>query len=292
MVFHNLVRNLTTVHTPYWDYPPTASVDWCEVNYEYTPYLAEFFNSMSSLALALAGVFGILLHPWAETRFKTAFGATIAVGLGSVAFHGTLSNFTQAADEVPMLYSALAFAYITLCQKYNFKHSTRTILAVALVSHAALTTYLVTAFEGKWQFILFHISFGTAQVFAVYQMFTIYRTHKIAFRDAECTRIFENGFKFYGFAFVWWIVDFTACDYVNPFYSKAVLPFNPQFHAWWHVFISIGLYNMGLFGLYDRMSQRLSGKEPRIKHFLNFVPYIVLQDIKVEKKVSYNTFEQ
>ena len=33
--------------------PVTASIDWCEENYERTPYLAEFWNSISSLFLFL-----------------------------------------------------------------------------------------------------------------------------------------------------------------------------------------------------------------------------------------------
>lgn len=113
--------------------------------------------------MAIVGLMGTLLHPWAERRFHLAFLSTTAVGLGSVAFHGTLSKFTQALDEVPMLYSALAFCYIGLCQHLSLSGPQRRSLGIVLCSHAAVTTFLVTAFSGAWQFVLFHLSFGSAQ---------------------------------------------------------------------------------------------------------------------------------
>lgn len=39
--------------------PPTAAIDWCEDNYAWTRYIAEFWNTMSSILLALAGVVGL-----------------------------------------------------------------------------------------------------------------------------------------------------------------------------------------------------------------------------------------
>jgi dihydroceramidase len=58
---------------------PTASVDWCETNYNVTPYIAEFFNTLSSVAMVWIAVQGMLLHPWAERKFQVAF-LTIAIG--------------------------------------------------------------------------------------------------------------------------------------------------------------------------------------------------------------------
>ncbi|RKO97739.1 hypothetical protein CXG81DRAFT_11240, partial [Caulochytrium protostelioides] len=74
----------------YWG-PVTSSVDFCETNYEVSPFLAEFWNAISSLAMFFIGI--------------------MIVGLGSLAFHGTLVRATQAWDELPMLISTNAFVF-------------------------------------------------------------------------------------------------------------------------------------------------------------------------------------
>ncbi|KAJ3271313.1 Alkaline ceramidase 3 [Terramyces sp. JEL0728] len=273
-----------TNYSPYWS-PPTASVNWCENDYEHSSYLAEYFNSLSSFAMAIVGFLGIYLHPWVESRFKVAFWNVVAVGLGSVAFHGTLSKVTQAFDEVPMLWSALTFAYILICQKYNLNSSKKQILVSVLFGHAAITTYLVTAYEGEWQFRLFHLSFESTIVFVVYQLAWLYRKHKIASNDNEFTRIFERGCIYLGLAILCWVLDFTACRYLNPSYSTSLLPFNPQLHSFWHLLVSLSLYYMAIFGLYDRMQSKLSsGYYPSVKYLVNIFPYIVLVPVTFEKK--------
>jgi len=40
----------------------TSSVDWCEANYRYSPYVCELFDTSSSFALVLAGCFGAWLQ--------------------------------------------------------------------------------------------------------------------------------------------------------------------------------------------------------------------------------------
>jgi dihydroceramidase len=232
------------------------------------------------MALAIVGLMGILLHPWAERRYKVAFFAVVIVGIGSICFHGTLQKFSQALDEVPMLYSALSFLFITLCQRYPMKENTRRILATVLFCHAAITTYLVTAFEGTWQFIFFHISFGTAQIFAFYQMFHIYRGLKRKGSKGRYIGIFEEGLVYYFCSFACWLTDMLGCEYLNPWYDTAVVPFNPQFHAWWHLLISMGLYNLSLFTLFHRVATKYSEKHPRVVYLLWIVPVIKIDESK------------
>jgi hypothetical protein len=110
-------------HTGYWG-TPDSSIDWCERNYvvrqlvlqggrwqcqvrhrggvpQVTPYVAEFYNTISNVILLAVGLFG-LRRCWTlglEARFYAMSFCTLVVGFGSAAFHGTLRYHWQLMDE-------------------------------------------------------------------------------------------------------------------------------------------------------------------------------------------------
>ena len=47
-------------HVQYQTGKPTAAIDWCEINYEVSPYVVEWWNTLSSMNLWLAGLIGKL----------------------------------------------------------------------------------------------------------------------------------------------------------------------------------------------------------------------------------------
>ncbi len=83
----------------------TSSVDWCERNYVVTPYIAEFWNTISNILIFLGGVYGLYRARKSklETRFYVLFFLIAVIGLGSALFHGTLQHNAQQLDETPML---------------------------------------------------------------------------------------------------------------------------------------------------------------------------------------------
>ena len=228
--------------------------------------------------MVIVGFLGIVLHSKIERRFNVAFGTICILGLGSVAFHATLSKFSQALDEVPMLYCAFAFLYTSTNQTYKLKKSTQRWMAYALVFYSFLTTYLVTAFEGHRQFMLFHFSFGSAQIYSSLQTFMLYRKLKAKEGSSLAIKIYERGLIYYFGAFACWLADMIACEFVNPHYATAVLPVNPQFHAWWHIFISLGVYNIGLFLLFLRYKTTLKSRKPRIRQIFYVIDYITVEE--------------
>ena len=98
--------------SPFWG-PPTASVDWCETNYRFSPYVCELFNTVSSFAMVLGGVAGWACHRRVlDGRLRIAFALLALAGVGSAAFHATLRFGLQMLDELPMVYLALVLVLV------------------------------------------------------------------------------------------------------------------------------------------------------------------------------------
>ncbi|GBG29034.1 Alkaline ceramidase, partial [Hondaea fermentalgiana] len=96
----------------------SSPIDWCEINYEVHPYVAEFWNTVSSVPLALVAIFVrtndlVPAFFWTDMQTSMAIilGLMVIIGAGSVYFHATLSVFGQIMDEMGIIwivqYSAL-----------------------------------------------------------------------------------------------------------------------------------------------------------------------------------------
>jgi dihydroceramidase len=244
---------------------PTSSIDWCELNYEHTPYVCEFFNTLSSLALVVAGAVGVLLHRRAlETRFLLAFAGLSIVGLGSIAFHATLRFELQMLDELPMLYAVILLVYILLEDGPLPRFGPW--LSFVLLGHAALVTYLCAFTRGILQFYLFQFSFGSLEFFSLYRC---YRLYKKAKRETA-RRLFRAGMSLYGVAIVLWFIDIRFCGAMRALPSFGIP--NPQLHAWWHVLVSAGFFLLVLLIAFER-AQTL-GHDPEIRRAMWLVPYL------------------
>ena len=206
------------------------------------------------------------------------------MGIGSVAFHGTLHRFSQALDEVPMLYCVMTYTFIAICQRYPISGVKRLILGLSLILYCALLTILVTVSHGTLQFTLFHISFNSAHLFALFQAYRLYTDRCSSHKTRNTKKIdpslllFERGALFYVSSFICWLADMFLCEYINPHYSTSYLPFNPQLHAWWHIFISIGLYCMGVLTLYERMEKKKGHGSSTIEYRWMILPYVAMSD--------------
>ena len=126
----------------------------CEENYAWTPYVAEMFNTLSSIPTLTVGVYFLLVaakHRYGF-RFRLAGWMLALVGVGSVAFHGTLTRVGQILDEVPMLYSSSIFLWIggSLLYPANAEGDRRSaVLGFALLAYCAIVTtvYFAGGFE-------------------------------------------------------------------------------------------------------------------------------------------------
>jgi dihydroceramidase len=75
----------------------------------------------------------------------------------------------------------------------------------------------------------------------------------------------------YALAIAVWFVDIRACGAMQVYLPRHGIP-NPQFHAWWHVLVSFGLYLLMLTLACDRM--RVLGRTYAIRFAAGAVPYV------------------
>jgi dihydroceramidase len=170
--------------------------------------------------------------------FKVAYLSTAVVGLGSIAFHATLKkewqwtgNIKLITDEVPMLYSAISVCFIIVSQRYSLSLLQKRLLASLLCFHAVFTTLLVTLTEGSLQFVFFHLSFGTLEFYSLIQGYPNL-TEVASMLNKKEGKLFQIGifgFISYILGITCWIIDLTYCSIFTNF--------NPQLHAFWHIFV-------------------------------------------------------
>ncbi|RIB07291.1 ceramidase [Gigaspora rosea] len=250
-------------------WPITSSVDWCENNYVHSHYIAEFWNSVSSIAMIILGEVGARINPCHSFRFKLAFRLISIVGAGSFLFHGTLTSQMQALDEVPMVWTAITL--LDPLMEINFGRQGKW-LHIAQVLCAIICTLAVTIAKGTLQFIFFHLSFGLLEIALLILMGRIYIKKKASHPAVK--HLFEQGVKIYAMGVAVWLIDMHFCDYMN----GSFLPFNPQFHALWHILASTGLYFLVTLILYNWHYEK--GTKCRIEYRYGGLVPVVVKDYK------------
>jgi dihydroceramidase len=196
--------------------------------------VAEFWNTLSSLAMVIAGLIGLTSRRFA-TEIRIAFALLVLVGLGSVAFHGTLRFELQMLDELPMLY--LVTWLVWLLVENGPERRFGLWFPALLLGYVLLATAGATLNRGDAQFLAFHLSFGALEIFC------LLRVTWLALRpeNRPVRRRFVLGFAAYATGIAVWFVDLKACPWVSVTLPAHGIP-NPQLHAVWHVLVSVGFF--------------------------------------------------
>jgi dihydroceramidase len=248
----------------------TSTVDWCEANYAVTPFVCEFFNTVSSLAMVLAGSLGVFLHRRTFDRWMLlAFGLLGIVGLGSVAFHATLRFEFQLLDELPMLYLVTLMVYLLLEPGPTPRFGRW--LPVGLVAYAVLATLSDALTRGRLQFFAFQVSFGALELFCLVRVYLLSTQPG----NRAVLPFFKLGLLCYLGGILVWFIDLRFCSLVSARLEATGFP-NPQLHAWWHVLVSCGFYMLLLVVAYDRLGR--SGARPVVRTVGSVVPALTLAE--------------
>ena len=158
-------------HIGYWG-PKTSTMDFCEPNYEHSHYVAELYNTITSIPIFLVGLSGVLLSKSQRLGREQMLCYTMVaiVGIGSVAFHATLLRTGQVLDEVPMLWATLTLIYAA----YQHRGDRRRRRAMGLVPTskrlalvgACLIVYaaIATILYFQTGFLTFVVAYGASSV--------------------------------------------------------------------------------------------------------------------------------
>lgn len=248
--------NLTTV-APWlakegiWG-PVTATLDWCEVNHQFSPYIAEMANSLSNLftvGIALAG-FARAHKQNLPTRYAAGFLGIALVGIGSFFFHATLQFHAQLADELPMIYVGTMGVWLLFDNKPGFGLSssrTRSLVGIAVVFDILFSwSYFINRNPIYHQVVFGSMVLGTALRVAYILRHTSAALRIPDNKKQTISYLFASGAVLFALGFVIWNLDNAFCHSLTNLKLKVGWPmaFFLEGHSWWHVFTGIGTYYM------------------------------------------------
>lgn len=251
---------------------PASSVDWCEPNYVHSHYIAETFNTFTSLVIAAsgAGVFVQAYKNQAGMDYLLLAAVLVLVGLGSFAFHCALQPEFQMLDEVPMLWGAIVWAY-TVTDPPGW-------IVIPLTLYTALISVAAATLRGTVQVVAFHLSLATGNAVVLTRCISMC----IHTKDETTRKMFRASAMVGAVSLLSWSADGIFCAYFQN------LPFgipNPQLHAsGWHIGVSIGIYGVQLACLHERLFSR--GRNPKWGWIGGFIPTLTADHLEASKKVA------
>jgi len=223
----------TPIKLGYWG-PVDASMDWCEPNYAVTPFIAEFWNTISAIPMFTWSLVGWYLCYTAgvkEARFRVLLASLGFIGLGSACFHGTLRFSAQLLDELPMMIASYCALFCALEIKNN---RPRKEVMVGCVLGMLLQCISYTLF--KW-YLIFIAGYSLVMLLQmviiaqhIVQDFKLKRWHSQSFWLALIGLAMIVG------SCALWILENAFCEHLGKF----------KLHAVWHLFGGYGLFLLDL----------------------------------------------
>lgn len=228
--------------------PHTSTIDWCELNYEVSHYIAEFFNSTSALLFFL-----LTLGLWFDaayrrhnlfrlpTRYLCNYAWLALVALGSALFHATLKYEMQLLDELPMLYGMAQGFYCALPEPSG-------IWAVMLIGvNAAFTLHYLWARDAFWHEIMFALSTTLLVLAYLRQALSLLKSDdkkSIKIKGAkQALWILGKGLTMVLTGFAFWLWENGNCGVLTDYKSFLGMPaaLALEFHALWHLLSYAGV---------------------------------------------------
>lgn len=205
---------------------PSADFDWCEPNYLYTPWIAEMWNTLTSLLFLV----GPMLLWTATTSWSVRLNLLLvaAIGLGSAAFHATLQYEAQLPMIMYIVHTvALLSRNDVACPPYLWYCGFALSLLLfatgrEAAAHKAGRVIMVLSFSGCFVWLAFSLA----------PLCSSLDSQRAGGADYPYTRIYQSAALAVLVSILSWVTDNLACRQLHS------LPFGlpyPQLHAIvWH----------------------------------------------------------
>ncbi len=186
-----------------------SSINFCELDYQYSNLIAEYYNTLSNIIIIIIGYYGYYYHYKLHKIVNYRFIVLMIIGFGSFLFHATLSRFGQLLDEIPML-------WLNAILLYEMNPSFLWLLWAFCIS---------IAYSIFYRYELFLLSFTISTILIFYLPFR-YVTKELS------TKLLNKSLFLFILGFIKWIIDFSFCNYVHDYYL----------HAWWHLWSGLSVF--------------------------------------------------
>ncbi|XP_057417272.1 alkaline ceramidase-like [Lotus japonicus] len=244
--------------------PVTSTKECCETNYAHSSYIAEFYNTISNVPTILLALIGLINALWQrfEKRFSVLHLSNMTLAIGSMVYHATLQRVQQQGDETPMVWEVLLYIYILYSPDWHYRSTMPIFLFLYGAGFAIAHSVLNFGIGFKVHYIILCL-------LCVPRMYKYY----IYTQDVTAKRLAK--------LFVGTLVFGSLFGFSDRVFCKEIsrLPFNPQGHALWHVFMGFNSYFANTFLMFCRAQQR--GWSPKVVYLMGFLPYV-----KIEKSKS------
>lgn len=207
-----------------------------------TPYVAEFISTITNLAYIFYAIRYAYAHSW-----DLPATALTLVGICSFAFHATLHQESQFADDLSMMVLAASFL-IPAWTARTKSQSTRDLLSgVIVIGVSAVALAYVRTGD-----ITFHTyTFAVLIWLGVPRTIYLVQTAKPAkgaqsekgWRTKQMSGLIYAG-TLVAVGFGLWNVDLEMCFKLRAFRDQIGLPWAWLFelHGWWHILTAAGAY--------------------------------------------------
>lgn len=183
---------------------------WCEPDYIYHPYIAEYWNTLSNISLLCLSLYGIYWHFKLHCRIQKYYIVCIFIALGSAWYHATISRIGQLADEIPML----ILTYM-LCYNYIRWNKLYYVTIIIILLYVILDIY-----------ILFFLYFSTIIIIVLYYSNSI-------IKNRVQIKLHNKAIYSFCIGFLAWLIDTNFCNH----YIE-----NLHLHSLWHICSGFSLY--------------------------------------------------